>query len=77
MVYLCDECGEQFSKAWSLERHMHENHKLENDTQNNVKVFSCTKCNFVTDTDDQLTEHKRKHIKAIIIKSSHPEIIIE
>ena len=52
MVYLCDECGEQFSKAWSLERHIHKKHKLENDTQNNVKVFSCTKCKFVTDTDD-------------------------
>ena len=52
MVYICDVCGEQFSKEWSLDRHVKHFHKLN---------FLCNLCGFQTDDKQTSTIHKKLH----------------
>ena len=52
MVYLCDECGEQVSKAWSLDRHVKQSHKIN---------FKCNLCEFETDDKQSSTIHKKHY----------------
>ena len=50
--YLCDECGELFSAAWELERHVKRTHKL---------TFMCDLCKFETEDKQASIIHKKQH----------------
>ena len=52
MSYLCDKCGEEFSKAWELERHVKRTHKL---------TFKCNLCKFETEDKQASINHKKQH----------------
>ena len=57
MPYLCEECGEQFSKAWSLERHVKRVHKLN---------LRCEHCEFETEDKQAYTIHKKHHTQEYV-----------
>ena len=52
MVYICDECGSQFSKGWNLDRHKKNFHKLN---------FVCHLCGFKTNDKQTSIIHKKHH----------------
>ena len=52
MPYLCDKCGEEFSKAWELERHVKRTHK---------STFKCNLCKFQTEDKQASIIHKKQH----------------
>ena len=50
--HLCEECGELFSTAWTLERHVKRTHKLS---------FKCDLCKFETEDKQASIIHKKQH----------------
>ena len=52
MAYICEVCAEQFSKEWSLDRHVKHFHKLN---------FLCNLCGFQTDDKQTSIVHKKQH----------------
>ena len=52
MSYLCEECGELFSTAWTLERHVKRTHKL---------TFKCDLCKFETEDKQASIIHRKQH----------------
>ena len=52
MGYICQDCGEKFSREWSLDNHIKHFHKLN---------FLCHLCGFETDDKQTSITHKRKH----------------
>ena len=57
MSYLCEECGELFSKAWTLERHVKRVHKLN---------LRCEHCTFETEDKQALIIHKKQHTQEYV-----------
>ena len=52
MVYLCDVCGEKFSRAWSLEKHVKKIHDFS---------YLCDLCGFKTNDKQTSIIHKKQH----------------
>ena len=52
MVYICEVCAEEFSKQWSLDRHVKHFHKVN---------FLCNLCGFQTDDKQTSIAHKKQH----------------
>ena len=59
MVYLCDECDEQFSTAKDLEKHASTLHEKQHDQ----KYFQCEHCNATLKDSDNLEKHVREYQK--------------
>ena len=59
MVYLCDECDEQFSTAKDLEKHASTLHEKQHDQ----KYFQCEHCNATLKDSDNLEKHVREYHK--------------
>ena len=57
MLHLCEECGEQFSKAWTLERHVKRVHKLN---------LRCEHCEFETEDKQAYIIHKKQHTQEYV-----------
>ena len=52
MVYLCDVCGEKFSRVWSLEKHVKQIHDFS---------YLCDLCGFKTNDKQTSIIHKKQH----------------
>ena len=52
LEHLCEECGELFSTAWTLQRHVKRTHKLS---------FKCDLCKFETEDKQASIIHKKQH----------------
>ena len=53
-VYVCDQCGKEFTRSHDLKRHVQSLHS-------GVKEFTCDKCEKSFATRDILRRHKRIH----------------
>ena len=64
MSYLCEECGELFSTAWTLERHVKRTHETEDKQasiihrkQHTQEYYQCEQCNKPLNSKRSLLRH--------------------
>ena len=65
MVYLCDEFGEQFSKAQDLEHHLIQKHASTlHKEQHAQEYFQCEQCNTSVKSRKSLLRHVKEQHEA-------------